>query len=87
VTFGSRWIILVEQSNEGLLVHVAFVSLSLSLDVAVGDSQWEVQALSAGIRAESITSIVCRRRFSSLGRGDYSYDAALYAFTKTFAFV
>jgi hypothetical protein len=62
------------------------VSLSLSLCVcvcvAVGDSQWEVQALSARIHAESVAGVVCRRRFSSLGRGDYSYDAELYTSAK-----
>jgi hypothetical protein len=58
---------------------------SLSPVVAVGGSQWEVQALSAGIHAESIAGVVCRRRFSSLGRGDYSYDVELYASAKMFA--
>jgi hypothetical protein len=61
------------------------LSLSLSPGVAVGGSQWEVQTLSAGIHGESIAGVVCRRRFSSLGRGDYSYDVELYAFTKMFA--
>jgi hypothetical protein len=59
---------------------------SLSSGVAVGGSQWEVQALSVGIRAESIAGVVCRRRFSSLGRGDYSYDVELYASAKMFTF-
>jgi hypothetical protein len=57
----------------------------LSPGVAVGGNQWKVQALSVGIRAESVTGVVCQRRFSSLGRGDYSYDVELYASTKMFA--
>jgi hypothetical protein len=61
------------------------VFLSLSPGVAVGGNQWEVQALSSGIRAEFITGVVCQRRFSSLGRGDYSYDVELYASAKMFA--
>jgi hypothetical protein len=55
------------------------VFLSLSSGVAIGDSQWEVQALSARIRVESVAGVVCRRRFSSLGRADYSYNVELYA--------
>jgi hypothetical protein len=61
------------------------LSLSLSPGVAVGGSQWEVQALSAGIRAEAIAGVVCRRRFSYLGRGDYNFDVELYVSAKMFA--
>jgi hypothetical protein len=35
--------------------------------------------------AESVTGVVCQIRFSSLGRGDYSYDVELYASAKMFA--
>jgi hypothetical protein len=57
---------------------------SLSSGVAIGGSQWVVQVLSAEIRAESVAGVVCRKKFSSLGRGDYSYDVELYASTKMF---
>jgi hypothetical protein len=60
-------------------------SLSLSPSVAVGGSQWEVQALSAGIHAEAVAGVVCRRRFSYLGRGDYNFDVELYVSAKMFA--
>jgi hypothetical protein len=32
-----------------------------------------------------VADVVCRRMFSSLGRGDYSYDVELYASAKIFA--
>jgi hypothetical protein len=34
---------------------------------------------------EPIVGVECRRRFSPLGRGEYSYDIELYAFIKMFA--
>jgi hypothetical protein len=61
VIFRSRWISLAERSRSRfalfVLVLCAGFSLSLSLDVAVSDSQWEVQTLSAGISAESVTAL------------------------------
>jgi hypothetical protein len=88
VIFRSRWISLAERSRSRfalfVLVLCADFSLSLSPDVAVSGSQWEVQTLSAGISAESVTAL--EKRFSSLRRGDYSYDVELYAPTKLFAF-
>jgi hypothetical protein len=62
-----------------------FLSLSLSSRVVIGGSQWEVQALSAGIHVGSVAGVVCQRRFSSLGRGDYFYHFELYASVKMFA--
>jgi hypothetical protein len=35
---------------------------------------------------EPIAGVECRRRFSSIGRGEYSYDVELYASAKMFAF-
>jgi hypothetical protein len=35
---------------------------------------------------ESIICVVYRRRFSSLGQGDYSYDVELYASAKMLCF-
>jgi hypothetical protein len=35
---------------------------------------------------KSVAGVVYQRMFSSLGRGDYSYDIELYSFTKMFAF-
>jgi hypothetical protein len=86
VAIGSRQISLAEHSRSSfaLFVSVLCASFSLSPDVAVGGSQWKVQTLSAGIRAESVAGVVCRRRFLSLGRGDYSYDVELYASAKKF---
>jgi hypothetical protein len=56
VTFGSRWISLAERSPSSFALFVSALcagfSLSLSTGVDVGGSQWEVQALSAGICAE-----------------------------------
>jgi hypothetical protein len=34
---------------------------------------------------EPVADVVCRRRFSPLGQGDYFYDDELYASTKIFA--
>jgi hypothetical protein len=34
---------------------------------------------------EPVADVVCRRRFSPLGRGDYSYDVELYTSSKMFA--
>jgi hypothetical protein len=34
---------------------------------------------------EPITGVECRRRFSRLGRGEYSYDIELYTSAKMFA--
>jgi hypothetical protein len=35
---------------------------------------------------EPVAGLECRRRFSHLGRGDYSYDDELYAFAKNIRF-
>jgi hypothetical protein len=53
MTFGSQWISLTEHSRSSfaLFVSVLCAGFSLSPGVAIGGSQWEVQALSAGIRA------------------------------------
>jgi hypothetical protein len=72
VAFGSRRISLAKRSRSSFAlfsfsVVCRFFSLSLSPGVAVGGSQWEVQTLSTGIRAESVAGVVCRRMFSSLG--------------------
>jgi hypothetical protein len=86
VAFGSQWISLTERSRSSFALFVSVLCanffLSLSPNVAVGGSQWEVQTLSAGIHDKSVAGVVCRRRFSSLGRGDYSYDVELYASAK-----
>jgi hypothetical protein len=57
--------------------------LSLSSGDAIGGRLWVVQVLSA---EELVTSVVCRRRFSPLRRGDYSYDVELYVFAKMLRF-
>jgi hypothetical protein len=81
MAFRSRWISLTECSrlSFAFFVSVLCASFALSPGVAVGGNQWKVQALSVGIRDKSVAGVVCRRRFSSLGRGDYSYDVELYA--------
>jgi hypothetical protein len=85
VAFRSRRISLAERSCSSFTLFVSVLcagfslSLSLSPGVAVGGSQWKVQTLSAGICAESVAGVVCRRGVSSLERGDYSYDVKLYA--------
>jgi hypothetical protein len=35
---------------------------------------------------DPVAGVVCRRRFSPLGRGDYSYDVELYASAKMLRF-
>jgi hypothetical protein len=53
VTFGSQQISLAEHSRSSfaLCVSLLCVGFSLSSGDAIGGHQWEVQALSAGIRA------------------------------------
>jgi hypothetical protein len=69
-----------------ILVVCRFLSLSLSSGDAVDGHQWEVQAWVLESMLEPITGVLCRRRFSPLGQGDYSYDVELYASTKMLCF-
>jgi hypothetical protein len=90
MAFESRRISLTEHSRSsftlfGFSVVCRFFSLSLSPGFAVGGSQLEVQNLSTAIRGESVAGVVCRRRFSSLLRDDYSYDVELYTSAKMLA--
>jgi hypothetical protein len=62
MAFGSRQISLIEHSHSSFTLFCFSVVcrfFSLSPGVAVGGSQWEVQALSAEIRAESVAGVVC----------------------------
>jgi hypothetical protein len=63
VAFESQRISLAERSRLSFTLFVSVLcacfSLSLSSGVAVGGSQWKVQALSARIHAESVAGVVC----------------------------
>jgi hypothetical protein len=62
-------------------------SLSLSLLVMPLAAVSETSSLCVlESKLELITGVVCRRMFSPLGRGDYSYDVKLYASTKMLRF-
>jgi hypothetical protein len=63
-------------------VHVSLSLLAMPLAAISGKSRfWVLESV-----LEHVFGIECRRRFSPLGQGDYSYDIELYASAKMFAF-
>jgi hypothetical protein len=89
VAFESQWISLAERSHSSFALFVSRLcggfSLSLpEMPLAAVSGKSRLCVLESVL--EPIIGVVCRRRFSPLGRGDYSHDIELYAFAKMLRF-